>query len=342
MKILILATHTPSKYLIEAIEARGHTYKHYKPSDVYLFTSDNTGGHDKVFNGSADLPQPRQILLKNFDAIITRLGGDLQYSCNVLKHLNENLNLYSPQTASALLNASDKLRTIQLCSNEGLRVPKTMYAKNPTHVNFLVHKIGGLPAVAKTVKGSQGNGVFILKDVEQTNTSLQAIYNLNVDLILQEYVESEKTDIRAIVVGDKVICAMERKGTKDFRANLSQKGGSGKKIELSDDDRQICIDAAKAVGLEFAGVDIIKHYMTGKTYVIEVNGNPGTKSIEITDTNWFVDLVAHVENKTIGAAIEEALSSQTGHTDITNAVEQPVVINDGSSMSVMRRYFGLN
>jgi ribosomal protein S6--L-glutamate ligase len=348
MKILILATSNPSKHSTEAIEERGHTWRHYKPEDLYLFTSDNENGYDKVFYGPKDAVSAKQILLKKFDAIITRIGGDLQFSCNVLKHLNENLKLYSPQTSVGLLNATDKLRTIQLCSQEGLKVPKTFYAKNPTHVDFLIHKIGGLPAVAKTVRGSQGNGVFILKDVEQTNTSLQAVYNLKVDLILQEYIESEKTDIRAIVVGNKVVVAMERKGSKDFRANLSQKGGSGKKIELSEADQLLCVNAAKAVGLEFAGVDIIKHYLTGKSYVIEVNGNPGTKSIEITGVNWFRDLVIHIENQVDGRVLTDLEKMNPGN-DLAGGGkrENSIPVNASktevavSEVATMRRYFGL-
>lgn len=346
MKILILATGTPSKKLIEAIEERQHTYRHYKPEDLYLFTSDNENGYDKVFYGPKDAESAKQILLKKFDAIITRIGGDIQFSCNVLKHLNENLGLYSPQTSVGLLNATDKLRTIQLCSQEGLKVPKTMYAKNPTHVDFLIHKIGGLPAVAKTVRGSQGNGVFILKDVEQTNTSLQAIYNLNVDLILQEYVESEKKDIRAIVVGGEVVATMERQGSKDFRANLSQKGGSAKKIELSEDDKTLCINAAKAVGLEFAGVDIIKHYMTGKSYVIEVNGNPGTKSIAVTGINWFKNLVIHIENQVDGKVLSDLDKMDSGN-DIAGGGKGSIPVNakqtevEANAVATMRRCFGL-
>jgi ribosomal protein S6--L-glutamate ligase len=346
MKILILATGTPPKDLINAIEKRGHTYRHYKPEDLYLFTSDNVNGYDRVFYGPKEAEAAKQVTLKKFDAIITRLGADIQFSCNVLKHLNENLGLYSPQTSTGLLNATDKLRTIQLCSQEGLRVPRTMYAKNPTHVDFLIHKIGGLPAVAKTVRGSQGNGVFILRDVEQTNTSLQAIYNLNVDLILQEYIESEKKDIRAIVVGDSVVVSMERQGSKDFRANLSQKGGKAQNIELSEEDKILCVNAAKAVGLEFAGVDLIKHYATGKSYVIEVNGNPGTKSIAITETNWFNNLVIHIEEKVDGK-VQSPIDQVTPTSDLSGGGKGSKPVNTSPAASVsddeatMRRYFNL-
>jgi ribosomal protein S6--L-glutamate ligase len=117
---------------------------------------------------------------------------------------------------------------------------------------------------------------------------------LNVGLKLQKFVDAGSKDIRAIVVGDKVVVAMERTGKKDFRANISQ-GGTGRKITLSLEDQAICVRASKAVGLEFSGVDILKD-SDGRTYVIEVNGNPGSQIIGITGHNYFIDLVEMVES----------------------------------------------
>lgn len=332
MNILVLATSKPSVNLIHAIESRGHTYEHFKPTDLYNYISESVNGYDRIYYAPPDAEKPTRLKLKEYDAIITRLGNDLQASCNILRHLNENLGIYSTQTANGLLTASDKLKTIQECSIEGVRVPRTVYAQNPTHVEFLVDKVGGLPAVAKTVRGSQGNGVFILRDVEQTNTSLQAIYNLKVDLLLQEYIEGDKKDIRAIVVGDKVAVAMERTGSKDFRANLSQKGGSGRKIELSKEDKDFCVKAAKAVGLEFAGVDIMKRKGDNTTFLIEVNGNPGTKSIGITKVNWFIDLVKYIEDET-GLNAEAPNEAVSVKKETNNKVEPENRVITASSVA---------
>lgn len=317
MNILILATSYPSEKLIQAIENYGHTWEHYHPAEIYIYTSEKVNGYDRVYDGSPDLKEPRRLNLKDYDAVITRLSGErLPAFCNVLRHLTENLGIYSPQTADALLTATDKLKTIQDCSVAGIRVPRTVYAHSPAHVGFLIKKIGGLPAVAKTIRGSQGNGVFLLNDIEQTNTSLQAIYKLNVDLILQEYIEADKKDIRAIVVGDKVVAAIQRQGSKDFRANLSQEGGTGQAITLSKADEQFCVDAAKAIGLEFAGVDIMKRKGDNTTYLIEINGNMGTKSIDITGINWFENLIEFIENQT--GNTQKATKSAHGN-DKTNA-----------------------
>lgn len=187
------------------------------------------------------------------------------------------------------------MKTAQRLSSKGVKVPMTVFAKNPIHVDWLIKKLGGLPVVGKLLSGSQGVGVMIFKDAEQTNTSLASFYKLNVDVLLQRFIDAGSSDVRAIVVGDEVTVAMERKGKSDFRANISQ-GGIGKKVELSQDEKDLCIKAAKAVGLEFAGVDLIRD-KNGNAFILEVNGNPGTKIIDITGHNYFDDLVSLIEKR---------------------------------------------
>ncbi len=295
LNFFVLATGQTSKHLVKAIEDRGHTYDKHNPDDLYLFVSDSINGYDRIYNGSQKLDQPSRIMSKNYQAIISRLGGGLEHGASILRHLTENLNIYCAQSADGLETASNKLKTTQKLSVKGLKVPVTTYAKNPIHIDFLIKKIGGLPAIGKMIRGSQGNGVFIMETPQAANTALQSFYNLNVSMKLQKFIESDATDIRAIVVGDKVAVAMERKGKKDFRANISQ-GGSGKQVTLSQDDIDICVQAAKCLGLEFAGVDLIKD-KNGTSYIVEVNGNPGTKIIDITGHNFFNDLIIHIENK---------------------------------------------
>jgi len=292
---LVLATGTASRHLTKAIEQRGHTHEAHDPRHLYLFVSESENGYDRLYNGSPQVEKPVRINAGSVDAVISRIGADLQHGAAILRHLTDNLSIYGPQDADGLETASNKLKTTQKLSFNGLKVPLTTYAKNPIHIDFLINKVGGLPAIGKLLQGSQGKGVFILETPTAANTSLESMYKLNVGLKLQKFVESGSKDIRAIVVGGKVVVAMERTGKKDFRANVSL-GGSGRKVELSEEDITICVKSAQAVGLEFAGVDILKDE-EGKTYVIEVNGNPGTKIINITGHNYFVDLVKHIEGK---------------------------------------------
>lgn len=298
MKILILGTGKPSKHLIKAIENKGHTHETHDPRNLYLFVSESENGYDRLYNGSSEVESPVRIKSKDIDAVISRIGADLQHGTAILRHLSENLGIYSTQQAGGLETASNKLKTTQKLSAWGIKVPATVYAKNPVHIDFLISKVGGLPAVGKLLQGSQGKGVFILETPIAANTSLESLYKLDVGLKLQKFIDAGSKDIRAIVVKDKVVVAMERTGKKDFRANISQ-GGAGRKITLSKEDEEICIKASQAVNLDFPGVDILKD-KNGKTYVIEVNGNPGSRIIDITGHNYFVDLVEMVENEAKG------------------------------------------
>jgi ribosomal protein S6--L-glutamate ligase len=294
LHFLVLATGA-QPHLVKAIEAAGHTYDVHDPRSLYLYVSESENGYDFVYAGLASLETPVRLKAKSFDAVISRIGAGLEYGANIVTHLNENIGIYTTQTGAGLLTASNKLRTTMRLSSHGVRVPRTIGAFNPLHPDFLVNKVGGLPAVAKTLTGSQGRGVIILKDEEQTNTTLEAFWRAETPLKLQQYIEGGKRDIRAIVVGNKVVSAMERTGIKDFRANLSQ-GGSGRKIELTNEQKQLCVTASQALGLDFSGVDIMVDE-NGKAYVIEVNGNPGTGIIKITGHNHFTDLVEFVEKK---------------------------------------------
>ena len=295
MKFLILQSSIYTKNLVSAIEKAGHTYEHYKPNNLYLYVSESENGYDRLYHGDPDLETPQRLKAKDYDCVISRIGSSLDYGASILRHLTENLGIYCPQTADGLLTARDKMHTTQKLSSNGLKVPRTVMAKNPVHPDFLVKKIGGLPAVAKLLSGSQGKGVMILESATQTNTSLESFHKVEVDLLLQSFIESGAKDKRAIVVGSEVVVAMERSGKKDFRANISQ-GGSGRKIELSQADKDICVKAAHSIGLHFAGVDIIKD-SNGMTYVIEVNSNCGEKIINITGVNYFEKLVDYCTNK---------------------------------------------
>jgi ribosomal protein S6--L-glutamate ligase len=282
--------------LIKAIEDRGHTYESHDPRDLYLFVSESTQGYDRIYNGSYLLDKPLKLKASDYDAVVSRIGAELAHGAAVLRQLNENLNIYSPQDADGLETASNKLKTTQRLSSGGLKVPKTVYGKRVAHVDFIIDKIDGLPAIAKLLQGSQGKGVMLLETKLATNTMLESFYKLNATLKLQRFIDADGKDIRAIVIGDKVSVAMERTSNKgDFRANISRQG-TGRVYELTSEQKTICVNAAKACNLEFAGVDIMQD-KEGQTYVVEVNGNPGTKIIGITGHNYFNDLIGFIESK---------------------------------------------
>lgn len=296
LHLLLLCTGLPSRHLIKAIEDAGHTYETYDPRDLYLFVSESEHGHDRLYNGHCKLDAPVRIKAGAYDAVVSRIGAELGHGAAILRHINENLGIYSAQDADGLETASNKLKTTQRLSSSGLRVPKTIYGKQVAHIQFVIDKLDGLPAVAKLLRGSQGKGVMLLETKLATNTMLESFYKINASLKIQRFIDAKGKDIRAIVVGDKVAVAMERTSNKgDFRANLSQ-NGSGRKVVLSDSDAKLCIDAAKACHLEFAGVDLMKDEK-GTSYIVEVNGNPGHKIIDLTGHNYFKDLIEFIESK---------------------------------------------
>lgn len=291
MKALVLGN--VNKHLENALKSGGIDYEAHDTNELLLLVSESVNGYDRIYNGSESLDEPQRLKAKDFDFIIPRLSGNLEYRTVILEHLTNNLGIYAPQTSEGIRTASNKILTTLKLSSEGIKTPKTVWGKAPVHVDYIVNKmLDGLPIVCKTVYGSQGTGVCILETPQTTNSTLGLLYKQGIDVKLQRFVNGNFKDIRAIVVGDEVVIAMERTANgKDFRANLS-KNGSGRKIELSSEDQKLCVDASKAVGLEFAGVDLMKDEK-GTSFVIEVNGNPGTKIIDITGHNYFKDLLSH-------------------------------------------------
>ncbi len=316
MNVLVLGT--ANQYITEAAHKTGCTVTAYEPLDLYLLISESVKGYDRVYDGRPGLEKPVRLKVKDFDCLLPRLSGQLETKSVILEHLNSNLGIYSPQKAEALRCASNKVRTTMKLSQAGIRVPKTVWAEAPAHIGYIIEDMmGGLPLVAKTVHGSQGAGVSILETPLAANTALESFYNNKVDLKLQRFVDAKASDIRAIVVGDRVVCAMERTANKgDFRANLS-KGGSGRTVKLSADDEEMAVKASKAVGLEYSGVDLMKD-ADGTSYVIEVNGNPGTGIIGITGVNFFIDLLTYCkQEKKRGSWVKEGYQ-----------VEQSIMIYD--------------
>lgn len=318
MKVLVLSTGEPSRHLVSALKA--HTYERHNPDNLYLYVSESVNGYDRVYNGNSELTTPERLRVKEYDAVISRLGANLSYGATILQHLTENLGIYCAQTPDGLLLAQDKMKTIMKLSTAGVRVPLTVFAKNATHVEFIMSRLGGLPVIAKVLRGSQGQGVMICKDQEQTNTTLESFWGHSIDIMLQRFIDADRKDIRAIVVGGKVVVSMLRTGVKDFRANISQ-GGTGYKVTLTADQEAMCVKSAQVLGLEFAGVDLMTD-KDGKSYIIEVNGNPGSKIIDITGHNYFVDLVEHISKKVRGgAAAAVSKGVQPGRMDDTQENE---------------------
>jgi len=298
MNIVILSaapTSKSTKSIIRAGEKRGHNMTVLNPAYLYLLISESESGYDRIYDGYDKKEKPVRIKAKNIDAVISRIGTNLMYGTSVLHHFKYNLGIFTTQTPEGILTASDKLLSLQKISASKIKVPKTIIADNGVHLDFMIDKIGGLPAIAKMLQGSQGIGVIPLESKLQTNATVQSFYKNKNKLLLQQYIEGGAKDIRAIVIDGKVIVAMERTAPEnDIRANISL-GGSGRKIELTDKEKDICIRASRACGLEVSGVDLMRDNY-GNTFVIETNGNYGYKIEDITKVDISTPLIEYCEN----------------------------------------------
>jgi ribosomal protein S6--L-glutamate ligase len=326
MKILVLSAAPSSaatKSIVKAGERRGHTMVVKNPAYLYLLISDTVMGYDRVYDGFERDAKPERLPAKEYDAIIPRIGGNLSYATAVLEHLNNNLGIFSTQTSIGIKTAADKLISGQKFSQAKLKVPKTVLGDRAVHVQWMVEQVGGLPAIAKGLTGSQGKSVYPLKDPQQTNVFLENFFSRKEKLLLQKFIDGGCKDIRAIVIDGEVVTAMERTAAKgELRANISR-GGSGRKIELSEEDQDICIRAARACGLEVAGVDIMKS-VDGLTYTIESNGNYGYQIEEITKDDISTPLIKYCEknHKKGNAANKDTTASLFGFSPILGLKEE--------------------
>jgi len=322
--LLIIASST-GNYSTERIASeakkRGHSVTVLTPEDFYLHTSSTTTGHDRIFVKS------KRIFKKDVDVIIPRIGAGLDFGASVVHHWNQNLGIPTTATADGLLTASDKWKTVQLLSRARVRVPKTTIMKRPEDFGFLVSSVGGLPTVAKLLKGSQGNGVFILETEIAGSTALQTFAHSNMAVLLQQYIETSKederkSDLRIWVVNGKVVSAFRRFSLhEDFRSNYSI-SKHGEKVTLTKEEETLAIRAAEVLGLGCAGVDIMRDINdNGKPYLIEVNGNAAIKGIEtVTGDNIALEIVKYAEelanknptsNQGLGQKFAQAINAAT-------------------------------
>lgn len=284
MNILILSTAQNShatQCLIKASKTRGHKVTIIDPVKLYLFISNIESGYDRLYYGYGN--NVTRVNIKDFDCVIPRLGENTVYGAFIVEHLNKNLGIFSTASAEAIRTVSNKLKTLQICSSYGLTTPRTAYAQNPSHIEYLIEKVGGYPIIVKLLHGSGGTGVTLLKERSSAIPTIQSLFKSRSNIILQEYIPSSGKDYRVIVIGNSVVGSYQRIAKKgDFRANL-QLGGFGIPVALNNADKDFCIRAARAVNLGVAGVDIIK--TSGKTYLIEINANFGFKVQKITGIN---------------------------------------------------------
>ena len=289
MKIAILSNgpgNYSTKRLIEEAKKRGHKVEIIKYKNCFMTLDEK---HPHVLQDGKKLT--------GFDAIIPRIANSMtSYGCAIVRQF-EMQGVWTASSSIAITRARDKLRSAQILTKAGVDTPATIVSRNTADVEDLLDAIG-LPVIIKLSSGTHGNGVVLAETKKSAKSALQALnmYNENgTNILIQEYIkESAGTDIRAFVIGSKVVASMERKSLDDdFRSNL-HKGGGGKGIKLTAVEKRTALKAAKAMGLHIAGVDIMRSKRG--PLVLEVNASPGFGIEKVTGHNVAEKIIAYVEH----------------------------------------------
>lgn len=230
------------------------------------------------------------------DAIIPRIGASVtSYATAVLRQF-EMSGVYTVNESVAITRSRDKLRAHQLLARKGIGMPVTGYASSTEQTENLIKLVGGAPLVVKLIESSLGKGVVLAETHEAAESVINAFRGLNANFLVQEFIKEAKgSDIRCFVVGNKVVASMKRKARPgDFRSNL-HRGGSAEPVKLSPEERSIAVRSARIIGLNVAGVDIIrsKH----GPLILEVNSSPGLEGIEgVTGKDIASMIINYIEN----------------------------------------------
>lgn len=273
MKIAILSrdgTLWSCKRLREAAQQRGHLVEILDPLSCYMNISPAASS---IHYKGRQLP--------HFDAVIPRIGSAITFYGTAVLRQFELLGSYPLNESVAITRARDKLRSLQLLARQGIDLPITGIAHSPDDTHDLIEMVGGAPLVVKLVEGTQGIGVVLAETRQAAESVVDAFRGLNAHILVQEYIKEAKgRDIRCLVVGDEVVASIERQAKEgDFRSNL-HRGGVARVVEITPREREMALLAARTLGLDVAGVDILR--ADRGPLVMEVNASPGLEGIEKT------------------------------------------------------------
>lgn len=228
--------------------------------------------------GSPDLYY-RQKALTHYDAVLPRIGASITYYGTAVVRQFEEMNVFAANTANGITNSRDKLRSLQILSRHHIGIPRTTFVSDKRDVLPAIERVGGAPVVIKLIEGTQGIGVLLAETIKAAESIIELLQSQKQNVLIQKFVaESKGKDIRAFVVGDRVVAAMRRVAQgQEFRSNV-HRGGVAEAVELTDEYRETAVRAAQILGLRVAGVDMLEG-ATGPQ-IMEVNSSPGLEGIE--------------------------------------------------------------
>jgi ribosomal protein S6--L-glutamate ligase len=310
MKLAILScgpTSYSTRRLKEAALNRGH---HVKVLNTLKFSIDLQKGIPDLYY--------RQNVLSDYDAVLPRIGASITYFGTAVVRQFQEMGVFCANTAHGISNSRDKLRSLQILSRHQIGIPRTTFVRDRKDVLPAIQRVGGAPVVIKLIEGTQGIGVLLAESIKAAESIIELLQSQKQNVLIQKFVaESKGKDIRAFVVGDRVVAAMRRVAQgQEFRSNV-HRGGIAEAVELDEQYRETAVRAAQILGLQVAGVDMLE----GKNgpQIMEVNSSPGLEGIE---TSTGLD---------IAGAVIDYISAQVDFPEID--IRQRLTVSKGYGVS---------
>ena len=289
MKIFILSRNSnlySTSRIVEAGRERGHLVR---VIDYMRCFMNITAKKPTVYYGGESLQKA--------DAIIPRIGASNTFYGTAVVRQFETMNCFCVNPSISISNSRDKLRSMQILAEAGINMPVTGFASHTKDIEGVIESVGSTPLVMKLLQGTQGQGIVLAETRKAAESVMSAFRQLDADIMVQEYIkESSGTDIRAFVIGNRVVAAMKRVAPEgEFRSNL-HRGARVEKVTLTSEESQVAIKAAKILGLRIAGVDLMRS--NRGPLILEVNSSPGLQGIESsTKTDVARQMITFIERK---------------------------------------------
>jgi ribosomal protein S6--L-glutamate ligase len=240
--------------------------------------------------------------LDHYDAVIPRIGASITVFGLAVVRQFEMMGVYCLNESQAIARSRDKLRCLQILSRHDLGMPPTVYTRQAEHVAGCMERVDGPPVVVKLLQGTQGIGVVLAESTAAAASVVEAFHGLDQDILIQKFIqEANGADLRALVVGRKVVAAMRRQAVAgEFRSNI-HRGGKARKVRLSAEARKTALAAARVLGLRCAGVDMIES--AEGPMIMEVNSSPGLEGIQkTTNVDVAAAVIEHIEREAAPSA----------------------------------------
>lgn len=260
----------------------------------------------------------RQKVLSAYDAVLPRIGASITYYGNAVVRQFQEMDVFCANTAHGISNSRDKLRSLQILSRHHIGIPRTTFVRDKKDVLPSIERVGGAPVIIKLIEGTQGIGVLLAESVSAAESIIELLQSQKQNVLIQKFVaESKGKDIRAFVVGDRVVAAMRRVAQgQEFRSNV-HRGGVAEPVELSEEYVETAVRAAQIMGLRVAGVDMLES--KSGPQIMEVNSSPGLEGIE------------NCTGLDIAGAVIEYIAAQVDFPEID--VRQRLTVSKGYGVS---------